>query len=296
MEIQESKIKTFQEFLEKIPPGREVEVSDAFSQPVRPAPPLTSPGSWAPRVLKRDIWLSKPELKLYCDSEICKGERSFNSNYEAEKDGLDDEINNYKFMVYNCNNCGKYIKVFAIRILPLKNNSKVFKFGEFPWFGSPTPPRLITIIREDKELFCKGRAAEDQSMGMGAFAYYRRVVENQKNRIFDKIISATKKIDPDAPIIQELEAAKKETQFKNAVKKIKNKLPESLRIKGSNPLTLLHKALSIGLHNDNDDECLKRAGFIRTILFEFVDKLGHALKEDAGIDAAVKELTKGKEK
>lgn len=290
MEIQESKIMKFQEFLEKIPPGREVEVSDAFSQPVHPAPPLTSPGSRAPRVLKRDIWLSKPELKLYCDSEICKGERSFNSNYEAEKDGLDDEINNYKFMVYNCNNCGKYIKVFAIRILPLKNNSKVFKFGELPWFGPPTPPRAITLMGEDKKLFHKGQRAENQSMGIGAFVYYRRVVENQKNRIFDEIIRATKKIAPDHPVIQELKAAKKETQFKNAVEKIQKALPESFLINGHNPLTLLHNALSKGLHNYQDDDCLERASDVRKILFEFAEKLGEALKEKAGIDAAVKRL------
>jgi hypothetical protein len=32
-----------------------------------------------------------------------------------------------------------------------------------------------------------GRRAENQGMGIGAFAYYRRVVENQKNRIIAEI-------------------------------------------------------------------------------------------------------------
>lgn len=266
MEIQESKVPIFQEFLEKIPPGREVEVSDALAQPKRPAPPLTGPGSWVPSVVKRELWLSRPELTLYCDSEKCKRDMSFSSNNDPDKDGLNDEINNNKFMVYTCNNCNKYIKVFAIRIQPSQKNSKVFKFGEFPYFGPPTPPRLITIIRDDKELFVKGLSTENQGFGMGAFAYYRRVVENQKDRIFDEFISATKKISPNNPIIQELEAGKKETQFNNAVKKIKKALPESLLIKGHNPLTLLYNALSTGLHNYNDDDCLELAGDIRNIL------------------------------
>jgi hypothetical protein len=294
MEDQES--KTFKEFLEKIPPGREVEVSDAFTQPKLPAPPLSRPGYGIPTVVKRDIWLLKPELNLYCDSEKCKREMSFNSNNDPDKDGLNDEINNYKFMLYTCNNCKNYLKVFAIRIQPLQKNSKVFKFGEFSCFGPATPPLLITLIRDDKDLFVKGLRAEDQSMGIGAFAYYRRVVENQKDRFIDEIIKATKIIAPDDPVIQDLEAAKKETQFKNAVKKIKNALPESLQINGENPLNLLHIPLSKGLHNFNDNECLEYAGCIRKILVEFANKLGQALKDKAEINAAVKKLIKLREK
>lgn len=294
MEAQEP--KTFKEFLEKSPPGREVEVSDAFTQPKLPPPPLSSAGSYVRSNVKRDLCLLKPELELYCDNEKCKREMSFNSNNDPGKDGLNDEINNYKFMRYTCNNCKKYIKVFAVRIQPLQKNSKVFKFGEFPYFGPPTPALAITLIGGDKELFHKGQRAEDQGLGIGAFAYYRRVVENQKNRIFDVIIRATKKISPDDPVIPELEAAKNENQFINAVGRIKKALPESLLIKGYNPLTLLHNALSKRLHNCSDDECLQFASDIRRVLFLFAKKLGEVIKDQAEIDAAVERLTKDKEK
>lgn len=294
METQKSNFMTFKEFLEKVPPGREVEVSDAIAQPKRPAPPLTGPGSWVPSVVKRDIWLFKPEINLYC--EECKGMRLFNTYFDDEKIELIDESKNYEFIFYNCKNCQIYEKIFAISILPLKNSSRVFKFGEQPCFGPPTPSRAITLIGGDKELFHKGQRAEGQSMGIAAFAYYRRVIENQKNRIFEAIIHATKKIVPDNPIIQELEAAKKETQFIKGIDTIKKALPESLLIQGHNPLNLLHNALSKGLHNYNDNECLELAGDIREILFEFAEKLGEALKDKARIDAAVKRLTKYKEK
>ena len=39
-------------------------------------------------------------------------------------------------------------------------------------------PRLQ---RQDEQLLRKGRRTENQSLGIGAFAYYRRVVENQKD-------------------------------------------------------------------------------------------------------------------
>ena len=62
--------------------------------------------------------------------------------------------------------------------------------GEYdPPFGPPTPARVITLIGPDKEYYLKGRRAENQGMGIGAFSYYRRVVENQKNRIIDEVIT-----------------------------------------------------------------------------------------------------------
>ena len=53
---------------------------------------------------------------------------------------------------------------------------------------------MLRLIQEDRELFLIGRRAETQGMGIGAFAYYRRVVEEQKTRIFDKIIDVAKKL------------------------------------------------------------------------------------------------------
>jgi len=46
---------------------------------------------------------------------------------------------------------------------------------------------VITLIGPDREIFLRGRRAENQGLGIGAFAYYRRVVENQKGRIITQI-------------------------------------------------------------------------------------------------------------
>ena len=61
-------------------------------------------------------------------------------------------------------------------------------------------------------------------------------------------------------------------------------------INGHNPLNLLHSALSKGVHNYDDDKCLELATSIRTILFDFVERLALALKDDAKLNAAVKRL------
>jgi len=128
------------------------------------------------------------------------------------------------------------------------------------------------------------------------FFYYRRVVENQKNRIFGEIIKVTKKVSPDDKLISELEAAKGETQFSKAVESIKHALPHSLLINGHNPLSLLHSALSEGVHTNDDATCLELATSIRVVLIEFAERLGQALKDEAELTEAVKRLASKRNK
>jgi len=127
-------------------------------------------------------------------------------------------------------------------------------------------------------------------MGIGAFAYYRRVVENQKNRLIDEIIKVSKLLNADPSIITNLEAARKETQFHKAVQIVKEGIPEVLRISGHNPLTLLHAALSDGLHDKSDEECLTRAETIRLVLAELSERIVEALKDHKELNQAVSKL------
>src|SRR5262249_53009304 len=142
----------------------------------------------------------------------------------------------------------------------------VEKMGEWPRFSLRTPSKLMSIIGPDRELFIKGRRAEIDGLGVGAFAYYRRIIEGQKSRLLDEIIRVAKRTRAPGEMIDRLEAAKGETQFSKAVAEVKEALPPGLFIKGHNPLTLLHTALSRGLHESSDEECLRAANDIRVIL------------------------------
>jgi hypothetical protein len=70
-----------------------------------------------------------------------------------------------------------------------------------------------------------------------------------------------------------LTAAKNETQFTRAVEVVKHGIPQALLVNGHNPLTLLHKALSEGLHAQTDEECLELATAIRVVLADLVERL-----------------------
>lgn len=267
--------KSLKEFLESVPPGKEVLIDDFAARK------------------SNSTYIATPQLHLHCTSEECQGIRFFEA---TDDDWLSYDKYNDKYATYVCRNCRKSIKTFALGAVYDEGSGKwkVMKYGEAPYFGPPTPARAFNLIGGERELFLLGRRNENQGMGIGAFVYYRRVIESQKNRIFDELIRVIGKISPGDAVLEEIEAAKKETQFTKAVESIKHALPQSLSINGYNPLTLLHSALSEGVHTHTDSECLELASCIRTVLFEFAERLGQALKEEAELNAAVNRLANKK--
>jgi hypothetical protein len=235
------------------------------------------------------LQISLDDIQLHCKSDSCKGTRFFAPSteniYPKEKQGQ------YLFLEYVCKNCEKSSKVYAILLsLVDRQNAKISKIGEIPAFGPPTPTRLLTILNNEREYYLKGRRAENQGMGIGAFAYYRRVVENQKNSIFDEIIKVAQNTRASAEFIESLQSAKTENQFTRAVESLKGGIPQALLIDGHNPLTLLHNALSAGLHAQSDEDCLELASSIRIVLTELAERLGEILKDQSELKAAVSRL------
>jgi len=171
----------------------------------------------------------------------------------------------------------------------------VSKMGEEPPFGPPTPARVITLIGPDRDLFLRGRRAENQGFGIGAFAYYRRVVEKQKGRIIQEIARVAGKLGASPEVLAEFEKAAAETQFSKAIDQVKSAIPQVLLIDGQhNPLTLLHAALSEGLHDHTDEECLEIAQDIRLVLTELAERASTALKEEAELKKSVARLLQRK--
>jgi hypothetical protein len=218
-----------------------------------------------------------PEIQLHCSGESSNGTRFFRSGDDYII--LPARIWNNEYITYKCANCQTQQKTFALAILietgpddPKKPETvHCYKFGEHPTYGPPTLTRSISLVGPDRELFLKGRRCENQGLGIGAFVYYRRVVEEQKNRIIDEIIKVAQVLLATPDSIMVLENAKKEHQFSKAVAAIKQAIPQRLLIAGQDPLTLLHSALSMGLHNKSDEKCLELAKDIRLILAELSD-------------------------
>jgi hypothetical protein len=273
----EKEYVTFADFLTSTPPDVEQEIVDLAEIPKQ------NPSY---RVL------ATPDILLHCDSEECQGLRFF---YCLEGRGdiyLTAKHSKNTFVTYLCRNCRQNLKVFSLALYLDADNTTghVSKFGEAPPFGLHTPARVITLIGPDRDLFLQGRRAENRGMGIGAFSYYRRVVDNQKGRIIAEIARVAEKLGAKPDVLKAFKSAETETQFSKAVEEIKHGIPETLLVDGHNPLTLLHTALSEGLHAGTDAECLEIAQEIRLVLTDLAERISQALKEEAELKTAVTRL------
>ena len=277
---------TFAYFLESVPPGSKWAISDLFHRrytgivllPQRPS--AASAPSWS---------LNTPDIWLHCPTKKCSGDRAF-----ACLDDVSD-VRGYQqmniFLVYSCRNCSKSTKTYSLRVTAEGEGSdSAVKYGEMPAFGPPLPAHLLNMVGADGALLRKGRQTENQSLGIGAFAYYRRVVENQKNRLLEDIRKAAERLDADEELLSSIDLAMKEARFSEALKLVKDAIPDGLKVDGHNPLTLLHDALSKGVHELSDEECLERAQVVRGVLDRLVSNIARVTKDESEFDAAVSKL------
>jgi len=273
--VDEPQSFTLAEFLERVPPNRPVFVTDA-----------TEPSSSGACIL-----LNTPEIQLHCQNSTCEGVRVFRCSNDPRPEVQSGGKN--LFLTYRCSNCRGNEKTFSFSMAHggFEYGHLLVKFGKLPPFGPVTPSRLISLVGPDKELYLKGRRCENQGLGIGAFVYYRRVVENQKNRIIKEIIKVAKKENADEDLIKVLQSALNETQFSKAMEQAKNAIPESLLIDGRNPLKLLHGVLSEGVHALTDEKCLELAESIRVILTELSKNVVRSLRDKAEISRALSQLT-----
>lgn len=273
----EAELLSFAEFLETVPPSQQMPVADLCQRK------MSSAGAYY-------VELETPELQLHCTNDTCNGLRFFRY---SSGDKLLRKGSSYTYLTYICSNCRKTHKVFSIYALAADEEGgagNCYKFGEVPVYGPPTPARLIRLFGKERENFLKGRRCENQGLGIGAFVYYRRVVENQKNAILDEIIRVSEKIGAPADMLERLRKAKDEIQFSKALASVKDALPQALLINGHNPLAMLHSALSGGLHEKTDERCLELAHDIRVLLVELAERIGQALKDEAELNTAVSRL------
>ncbi len=98
----------------------------------------------------------------------------------------------------------------------------VMKLGEWPPFGERVSDQLLDLLGSDRDLFLKGKTAENQGLGIGASSYYRRVVENQREALFEEITKTAKLLKVSDEVIANLDVASREWRFDRSVREIKD--------------------------------------------------------------------------
>ncbi len=194
-------------------------------------------------------------------------------------------------VVYRCAGCSRSHRYFLLLVVqqpafsrgrmppPDETKAVIQKVGQFPPWDIAPDPQLAKKLGKGVGVFKKGLICESQSFGLGAFAYYRRIVEDMVDELLDDIRELVTE-DGLEHYSEALQKAKASHRASDKIEHIKDLLPEVLRPGGANPLALLHGALSEGLHALSETECLERASVIRGALIFLVSQVSQA-KESA---------------
>lgn len=224
--------------------------------------------------------INKPAINDNCP--ICKRRQTYNMiNDYGDKEN--DPAGNIFHVNYICMGCQKHEKNFFIYFFDKKIKTKkqetkktklyMMKVGQFPSWSIKMDENILKILNEtERKMYQNGLICESQSYGIGAYAYYRRIVESMIDKLLNKIFDLVEKENKDEykEALKEIEKSKNTS---DKIKLVKNMLPQSLKLNGMNPLGALYKALSVGIHNEDDVVCLELAEDIRSILLFLSKKI-----------------------
>ncbi len=206
-----------------------------------------------------------------------------------------------------CKSCRTYNIYFLLRVYtttessqskgkdPLKNSTFpaitlcLEKVGSYPKPQTTVNKAVLKHFdREAGTWYYKASALLSQGYGIGAFAYFRRIIE----RDLINIIQEIKKLpDSDAIGISKL-INEYNKNSKNYViyDNIFHLLPNSLKVLGENPIQMLYQQTSEGLHSLSEEECLERSKSILMLLDFTIMKIYEERSTLKDIKEAIKKL------
>jgi hypothetical protein len=165
----------------------------------------------------------------------------------------------------------------------------IVKVGQYPPPDIAVGKHLARTLGDYEDLYRKGITCERFGYGIGAYAYYRRVVES----IIGKLLGLVGEIIPveERAIYEEaLRNIEASIVARERIRLVKDLLPQASRPDGLNPLGILYDALSDGIHDLSDEECLQHAVSVRSVLTFIVEKVENERRVKGEFTAAMRSL------
>src|SRR5438132_8332680 len=126
------------------------------------------------------------------------------------------------------------------------------KVGQYPPLQLDPPAELRKLLGEQELFFRKGAMCERFSHGLGALAYYRRIVEDIIGALLNDLAAVFEGDAEKAEYQQRLEIVRQTRSHAQKIEIVKDLVPARLIKDSANPLGLLHAALSVGVHSLSD--------------------------------------------
>jgi hypothetical protein len=226
-----------------------------------------------------------PSIHMVCHK--CNSEQTFNAKEYRYVGSAVYQV------VYSCTSCHVFERIFLIFFN--QERSFIMKVGQYPQWQPKINKNLAKLLHNHWDNYSKGLACEQEGFGIGAFSYYRRIIEEIIDELLDSLADLFN--DEEKEKYNEvLIEVKKEHIAEKKIEIAKDLLPASLRPNNINPLSILHSNLSAGLHNSSEEGCLEMAVMMRQALIFLVDQVIRHKEESKQFAAAIKKLDDRKTK
>ncbi|MCW8037939.1 hypothetical protein [Acinetobacter entericus] len=224
------------------------------------------------------------QVQDFC--KICDNQKPFiNKNSKTENNRhyqgwptvtiIEYEQSKFKFIQFQCVTCEEETRNYMLLQSINDNKISFLKFGEFPRNDLKQNKQLSKFYKKDQDLYRKASTCLAHGFGVGAFAYMRRIVENNILNLLELIADG---YDADESVITALNELKKESPMSDKIEIANNALPSSLKPSGINPLKTIYKVLSEGVHKLSDEECLNKAKQIDQCMLFITSELANHKK------------------
>lgn len=215
-------------------------------------------------------------VDIFC--EVCQRERPFHDmRARGGGSGMNSPTPVLKsgtsYLPFTCVSCRKSTKVYLVEQEVSDATVKLQKYGELPRAAVVRDRVLQKFLQDDRENYQKASMCLAHEYGVGAFAYFRRIVENNISRLLDLLQQEAAATGGDAVLSEALGELKKDTPMSEKIRVANHALPAHLKPDGLNPLGRLYQVLSEGVHALSDAECLAKAQAASHCLTYLVDEL-----------------------
>lgn len=225
-----------------------------------------------PDVNRSSLWIN--EIDGYC--ETCDQNRPF-QDLSSRGGGagmapvvLKTGVSGFQF---TCVSCRTKSKTFLIQQVVDDESIKFQKYGELPRKGLDKDRNLQRFFKEDRDNFEKATICLSHGYGIGAFAYFRRVIENNIVLLLDLLTEDAQATEGSEAILTAIAELRKESPMSRKIEIANNALPNYLKPDGLNPLGKLYQVLSEGVHAYSDEECLNKANAAKECIAFLIGEL-----------------------
>jgi len=236
--------------------------------------------------------LLKVSIKMNCPT--CKSDQTFvmTNEYDENCEYRNSPIGGIEFRLkYVCMHCKKFNRYFYVKVD--EHKKYLMKIGQYPSWDIVPEPNIERLLGEHSDYFKRGLICESQGYGIGAFVYYRRIIEEIIDQLLDEITELLTGNEKDK-FLKALEETKKTIVAQDKIALVKDLLPTILRPEGMNPLSTLHSLLSEGLHSKSDEDCIQSAMSVREVLVFLVNQVSVSKEASKSFTSSMRKLLQKK--